>query len=240
MHRTLGGRAAAGLRPLGSFGGGRDPTSGAGPKGPSGVVVRVAGAPLPVGAGRVKGQGSRVGPGSGGVVRASRCAVSSAQGASPAQGARGARGHRGVAAGPRLLGAAQGWGRGRVFRPGRRRPRLRLPGGAQLPRAGGNPPQPQPLGQAPRQPCWRGLGVRAEGGLCAEQPATPGPVPCQAPPPPARPPLWPCPPPGSTLSWPPQASAHQLVLLTAARLSRGDTEQLRPRQAELFWVKEMA
>lgn len=33
---------------------------------------------------------------------------------------------------------------------------------------------------------------------------------------------------------------HQLVLLTAARLSRGDTEQLRPRQAELFWVKEMA
>lgn len=66
---------------------------------------------------------------------------------------------------------------------------------------------PSPWARPRDNPAGGVYGVRAEGGLCAEQPATPGPVPCQAPPPPARPPLWPCPPPGSTLSWPPQASA---------------------------------
>ncbi|XP_058532110.1 endonuclease V isoform X1 [Ochotona princeps] len=65
-------------------------------------------------------------------------------GASPAAGARGAAGHGGVAAGARLPGAAQGRRRGRVLRERGQRPRVCLPGGAQLPRAAGDRAQPTP------------------------------------------------------------------------------------------------
>ncbi|XP_060027816.1 endonuclease V isoform X10 [Erinaceus europaeus] len=57
--------------------------------------------------------------------------------AGPTEGPRGGPGHRGVAAGTRLLGPAEGRGRGLVVCERRLRPCLRFPGGAQLPRAGG-------------------------------------------------------------------------------------------------------
>lgn len=66
------------------------------------------------------------------------------QGASPAAGPRGAAGHGGMAAGARLLGAAQGRRRGRVLRERGQRPRVCLPGGAELPRAAGDRAQRTP------------------------------------------------------------------------------------------------
>ncbi|XP_060027810.1 endonuclease V isoform X4 [Erinaceus europaeus] len=80
--------------------------------------------------------------------------------AGPTEGPRGGPGHRGVAAGTRLLGPAEGRGRGLVVCERRLRPCLRFPGGAQLPRAGGTV-RGQPAGQ-PEYP------------LCARIPGLPG------------------------------------------------------------------
>ncbi|XP_073092156.1 endonuclease V isoform X7 [Manis javanica] len=76
------------------------------------------------------------GPGGGGAAAGGN-PVALETGASPAEGPRRGPGHGGVAAGPCLLGPAEGRGRGCVLCEGRQCQRVCLPGGAQLPRAGG-------------------------------------------------------------------------------------------------------
>lgn len=67
--------------------------------------------------------------------RAARWTCFYSQGASLVEDPCCGPGHGGLATGPRLLRPAEGRGRGRVFCERRQWQRLRLPGGAQLPRA---------------------------------------------------------------------------------------------------------